>query len=76
MPSPTPKDSPDRLPIIALFTANAISMVGNMLTMIAIPWFVLQTTGSAMQTGITGFFSILPVVLAGLFGGALVDRIG
>jgi hypothetical protein len=37
---------------------------------------VLQTTGSATQTGITGFFTILPVVLAGFFGGALVDRIG
>ena len=44
--------------------------------MIAIPWFVLQTTGSATQTGITGFFTILPVVLAGFFGGALIDRLG
>jgi MFS family permease len=69
----TPKK---RLPFFALLAANAISMVGNMLTMIAIPWFVLQTTGSATQTGITGFFSILPVVLAGLVGGALIDRLG
>jgi MFS family permease len=66
----------NRVPLFALFTANAISMVGNVLTMIAIPWFVLQTTGSATQTGITGFFSLLPVVIAGLFGGALVDRLG
>jgi MFS family permease len=64
------------LPIIALFTANAISLVGNVLTAIAIPWFVLQTTGSATRTGITGFFTILPVVLAGFFGGTLVDRLG
>ncbi len=42
----------------------------------AIPWFVLQTTGSATQTGITGFFTILPVVLAGFFGGTLIDRLG
>jgi MFS family permease len=63
-------------PIAALFTANAISLVGNMLSAIAIPWFVLQTTGSATQTGITGFFTVLPVVLAGLFGGTLVDRLG
>ena len=64
------------LPIIALFTANAISLVGNVLTAIAVPWFVLQTTGSATRTGITGFFTILPVVLAGFFGGTLVDRMG
>ena len=63
-------------PLISLLTANAISLVGNVLSAIAIPWFVLQTTGSATQTGITGFFTILPVVLAGLFGGTLVDRLG
>src|SRR4026208_98532 len=63
-------------PIFSLFTANAISLVGNMLSAIAIPWFVLQTTGSATQTGITGFFTVLPVVLAGFFGGTLVDRLG
>ena len=64
------------LPIISLLAANAISLVGNMLSTIAIPWFVLQTTGSATQTGITGFFTVLPVVLAGFFGGTLVDRLG
>jgi len=64
------------LPIWALFTANAISLVGNVLSAIAIPWFVLQTTGSATRTGITGFFTVLPVVLAGFFGGTLVDRLG
>jgi MFS family permease len=74
MQSKTTRSS--RVPILALFTANAISMVGNMFTAIAIPWFVLQTTHSATQTGITGFFNVLPIVLAGLLGGALVDRIG
>ena len=66
----------NRLPLLSLFAANAISMVGNMFAAIAIPWFVLQTTNSATQTGVTGFFNILPVVLAGLLGGALVDRLG
>jgi len=70
------KKKKNSLPIIALFTANAISLVGNVLTAIAVPWFVLQTTGSATRTGITGFFTILPVVLAGFFGGTLVDRMG
>lgn len=63
-------------PLYSLFIANAISLVGNVITMIAIPWFVLQTTGSATQTGISGFFTILPVVLAGFFGGTLIDRLG
>src|SRR3990172_6102140 len=64
------------VPLYSLFAANAISMVGNVLANVAIPWFVLQTTGSATQTGITGFFTVLPVVLTGFFGGTLVDRLG
>jgi len=34
-------------PLYSLFAANAISLVGNVFSTIAIPWFVLQTTGSA-----------------------------
>ena len=64
------------LPIVALLTANAISMVGNMLAFVAIPWFVLLTTGSAAQTGLTGFFAALAAVVAAFFGGAVVDRLG
>jgi MFS family permease len=65
-----------RLPIFALLIANAVSLVGSMLTSIAVPWFVLLTTGSAAKTGLTAFFSLLPLVLGGFFGGALVDRLG
>jgi MFS family permease len=64
------------LPLISLLAANAISMVGNVIAMVAIPWFVLETSGSAARTGLVGFFTILPVVLAGLLGGALIDRLG
>ncbi len=64
------------IPLYSLFVANAISLVGNVFSLIAIPWFVLQSTGSAARTGVTGFFTILPVVLAGLLGGTLIDRLG
>jgi MFS family permease len=64
------------IPLYSLFAAEAISLVGNVFSAIAIPWFVLQTTGSATQTGITGFFTILPVVIAGFLGGTLIDRLG
>src|SRR5215207_3531643 len=74
---PTTQPAPHNpIPLYSLFIANAISLVGNVFSLIAIPWFVLQTTGSATQTGITGFFTILPVVLAGFFGGTLIDRLG
>jgi MFS family permease len=65
-----------RAPLFALFAANAVSLTGNVAALVAIPWFVLQTTGSATRTGVTAFAGLLPVVLSGLFGGALVDRLG
>lgn len=63
-------------PIYAFFLGNLVSSVGDMLTLLAIPWFVLQTTGSVIQMGITGFCSALPLVLSSFFGSALVDRLG
>jgi MFS family permease len=65
-----------RGPLYALFVADSVSLAGNAATRVAIPWFVLETTGSAAITGLTAFFSFLPVVLAAFFGGAVVDRIG
>ncbi len=65
-----------RLPLVALLTANAVSMLGNVFSLIAIPWYVLETTGSASRAGLTGFAGALPFIIAGVFGGAMVDRIG
>ena len=66
----------DRRSLITLLSAGFISQTGNQMLHLAIPWFVLQTTGSVAKTGLTAFFSLLPVVLAGFFGGPLVDRLG
>ncbi|MET9554914.1 MFS transporter [Streptomyces sp. NPDC006645] len=65
-----------RLPLTAVLTANAISATGRTLSMIGIPWFVLQTTGSAGRAGVVAFCATLPVVLAALVGGPVIDRIG
>jgi MFS family permease len=47
-----------------------------MMTLVALPWFILETTGSAGRTGLTGMAFALPAFLAGIFGGVLVDRLG
>jgi MFS family permease len=65
-----------RRPVYSLIIANAISLVGSSLTAVAIPWFVLETTGSAGKAGLSGAFAFLPAFFAGIFGGALVDRFG
>ncbi|MGH3378861.1 MAG: MFS transporter [Actinoallomurus sp.] len=65
-----------RRPLIVLLTANAVSLTGNVLSMLAVPWFVLETTGSAARTGVAAFASTLPVVISATFAGSLIDRIG
>ncbi len=63
-------------PIYALFLGNTISYAGDIMTFLAIPWFVLQTTGSVELAGITGFFSALPSVISAIFGSVVVDYLG
>jgi MFS family permease len=65
-----------RAPLYALFAADSISLTGNAVTQLAIPWFVLVETGSPLLTGIAVLVSMLPVVLSGFFGGVIVDRLG
>jgi MFS family permease len=65
-----------RIPLYALFAANMVSAVGDVLTFLAVPWFVLQTTKSITETGITAFCTTGAVALSALFGSTLVDRLG
>ena len=59
-----------------LLAGDAVSMTGTSMTTIAVPWFVLTTTGSAERAGVAAFVSLLPIVIAAIFGGAIVDRVG
>ena len=70
------QNGPQRGPVLAFLIANAISQVGSKLTLVALPWFVLQTSGSASRTGITAFFFTVPLVVAAFFGGGIVERLG
>jgi MFS family permease len=65
-----------RAPLYALWVADSISLVGNVVAQLAIPWFVLVTTDSPTLTGLAVFFNFLPTVIAALFGGVIVDRLG
>jgi MFS family permease len=65
-----------RLPLVALLVADGTSLTGNAMGFVAIPWFVLETTGSAALTGVVAALTFAPTVLATFFGGAIVDRLG
>lgn len=65
-----------RGPLIGLIAAHTTSLTGNMLTLIALPLYVLARTGSATATGIAGACATAPVIIGGALGGVLVDRVG
>ncbi|WP_344388151.1 MFS transporter [Asanoa iriomotensis] len=65
-----------RTAFVALLTADTISAVGTRMSALALPWFVLATTGSPTRAGIVAFVEMLPYVLAAAAGGPLLDRIG
>ncbi|KQQ92629.1 hypothetical protein ASF62_12355 [Leifsonia sp. Leaf325] len=65
-----------RLPLVALLTAQLVSLAGNAVTVIAVPLYVLQTTGSPVATGVAGVFATVPIVVGGALGGVIVDRFG
>jgi MFS family permease len=62
--------------IFAHLAANGISTLGTRMSMLAIPWFVLTTSGSAAQTGLVAFAETAPYVLLMAVGGPWVDRVG
>jgi len=64
------------VPLYGLVAGHAVSMTGNVLTLVALPLYVLGRTGSATLTGLTGVAATVPVVLGGTFGGPVIDRLG
>ncbi|MER5706742.1 MFS transporter [Streptomyces sp. NPDC002122] len=65
-----------RGPLATVLAANAVSITGNSLTLIGVPWFALDTTGSPGKAGLVAFCAALPVLLSTLAGGPVIDRLG
>jgi MFS family permease len=65
-----------RGPLRGFLLAGGVSLVGTRVSMIAIPWFVLTTTGSATQTGLVTLAEMAPLVILKALTGPLVDRLG
>ncbi|WP_395293180.1 MFS transporter [Kitasatospora hibisci] len=63
-------------PLAGVFGAMAISLTGTRVSAIALPWFVLATTGSATMTGLVAFVEMTPYVLVKALTGPLIDRLG
>jgi MFS family permease len=63
-------------PLTWLLVAQAVSLTGSRISFLAVPWLVLETTGSAATTGLVAFAEMLPYVLACALGGPVIDLRG
>ena len=56
-----------------LWLANIVTVIGAQLTVVAVPAQIYADTGSSAYVGLTGVFGLVPLVVFGLWGGALAD---
>ncbi|WP_291473549.1 MFS transporter [Corynebacterium sp.] len=57
-----------------LWTANIITVIGAQLNIIVVPLQIYDITDSSAYVGLAGAFGLVPLVIFGLYGGALSDR--
>ena len=57
-----------------MWFGHLISHAGDAVFMIALPWLMLDITGSKSLTSLVSMSAYLPAVLFGLFAGVVVDR--
>ena len=63
-------------PLRALLVAEVISTTGAQMTWLALPWFVLTTTGSAGRMTLVIMAELGGLAVAGIPAGSFVQRIG
>jgi MFS family permease len=58
-----------------LYAGQTLSFIGSMLSYVAIPYQVFELTHSSLWVGMLGSVQLVPLLVAGLFGGALADAV-
>jgi DHA3 family macrolide efflux protein-like MFS transporter len=59
----------------AIWTGQALSLMGSVLTQFVLVWWITQTTGSASALALAGVAGLLPAAIFSPVGGALADRL-
>ena len=65
-----------RRPVVALLAAEVVSTTGSQMTWLALPWFVLVTSGSATRMSLVVAGELIGLAAFGVPGGKLLGRIG
>ncbi|TQM06199.1 MFS transporter [Pseudonocardia kunmingensis] len=58
-----------------LWTAGIVTVIGAQLSVVAVPAQIYELTGSSAYVGLTGLFGLVPLVVFGLWGGAIADAV-
>ncbi|MFN8196086.1 MAG: MFS transporter [Nocardioidaceae bacterium] len=56
-----------------LWLSSIVTVIGAQLTVVAVPAQIYAMTGSSAYVGLTGVFGLVPLIVFGLWGGALAD---
>ena len=56
-----------------LWIGEIVTVIGAQLTVVAVPAQIYAITGSSAYVGLTGVFGVVPLIVFGLYGGALAD---
>ncbi|MHA6626780.1 MFS transporter [Pseudonocardia sichuanensis] len=58
-----------------LWAAGIVTVIGAQLSVVAVPAQIYELTGSSAYVGLTGLFGLVPLVVFGLWGGAIADAV-
>src|SRR5690242_9214803 len=56
-----------------LFSGQAVSFLGSMVTYVAVPYQVYELTHESFLVGLLGAVQLVPLIMFGLWGGAYAD---
>ncbi|MFJ3922118.1 MFS transporter [Streptomyces sp. NPDC090022] len=62
-------------PLLTLVAVSGITSLGVAMTLIAVPWFVLQSTGSGTRTGLVAAAEMLGLLCSAVLAGPVIDRL-
>ena len=81
-PAQTAPPAPEKLPhplknrnFVLWWTGATLSLLGDQFYIVALPWLVLELTGSAVAMGMVSMCAGIPRAVLMLMGGAVADRI-
>ena len=58
-----------------LYVSQFVSLLGTMVTYVALPYQMYRLTGSSLSVGLLGLAELVPLLLTAFVGGLLADAV-